>query len=205
MRTITEGYTCALPRANYTAPKSTVTFNLGYCNYKTFGNFCEQGVLFVTRLKENAKYEVLEVRETDCEQVPSDETIIFTGTQTKKKCPYRLRRITSIDKKTGHAITILTNIFTVSAAYIAKMYRARWHIEIFFKTIKQNLRIKKFYGQTENAVKTQIWIALIVYLLFLKLCEQCKYDDKNFTYFCLYFESGSQPLLNIPSPFLFNR
>ena len=161
----------------------TVTFDLGYCNYKTFGNFCEHGVLFVTRLKENAKYEVLEVRETDCEQVPSDETIIFTGTQTKKKCPYRLRRITSIDEKTGHAITILTNIFTVSAAYIAKMYRARWHIEIFFKTIKQNLRIKRFYGQTENAVKTQIWIALIVYLLFLKLRKQCTYEGKNFTYF----------------------
>ena len=123
------------------------------------------------------------MRKTDCEQVPSDQTIIFTGVQTKKKCPYRLRRITSIDEKSGHTIIILTNIFDVSAAYIAKMYRARWNIEIFFKTIKQNLRIKKFYAQTENAVKTQIWIALIVYLLFLKLRQLCKYEGKNFTYF----------------------
>ena len=161
----------------------TVTFDLGYCNYKTFGNFCETGVLFVTRLKENATYKVIEVRKTDCEQVPSDQTIIFTGVQTKKKCPYRLRRITSIDEKSGHTIIILTNIFDVSATYIAKMYRARWNIEIFFKTIKQNLRIKKFYAQTENAVKTQIWIALIVYLLFLKLRQLCKYEGKNFTYF----------------------
>lgn len=161
----------------------TITFDLGYCNYTTFGNFCEKGVLFITRLKENATYEVIDVRETDCEHVPSDETIVFSGTQTKKKCPHRLRKITSIDKKTGHVITILTNIFNVSATYIAKLYRARWNIEIFFKTIKQNLRIKKFYGQTENAVKTQIWIALIVYLLFLKLRELCTYEGKNFTYF----------------------
>ena len=65
----------------------TVTFDLGYCNYKTFGNFCEHGVLFVTRLKENATYEVVEVRETDCEQVPSDETIIFFRYTDEEKMP----------------------------------------------------------------------------------------------------------------------
>ena len=72
---------------------------------------------------------------------------------------------------------------TLSAEYVAKMYRARWNIEIFFKTIKQNLRIKKFFGETENAVKTQIWIALIVYLLFMKLRQLCTRPGKNFTDF----------------------
>ena len=79
--------------------------------------------------------------------VEFDKIIEFTGKQTKKKCPHSLRIIRSTDEKTGNAITILTNIFNITAEYIAKMYRARWNIEIFFKTIKQNLRIKKFYGQ----------------------------------------------------------
>lgn len=68
-----------------------------------------------------------------------DGTIVFTGSQTKKKCPHELRRVKSIDEKTGKFIVILTNDFSVSAEYIAKMYRARWNIEIFFKTLKQNL------------------------------------------------------------------
>ena len=101
--------------------------------------------------------------------MPTDETIEFTGARTKNKCQYRLRRIVSIDEKTGKSIVILTNDFRVTAEYAARLYRARWNIEIFFKAIKQDLRIKKFYGESENAVKTQIWIAMIVYLLFLKL------------------------------------
>lgn len=76
-------------------------------------------------------------------------------------------------------------IFDLSAQYIAKLYRARWSIERFFKTMKQNLRIKKLYGQSENAVKTQIWIALIVYVLYLKLRQIRRYGGKNFTDFIL--------------------
>ena len=162
----------------------TSAFDMGYCNYESFGTFCEQGILFVTRLKENARYDVVETRETKSELVPEDETIAFTGSQTKKKCPYELRRVKSIDEKTGNAIVILTNDFSVSAEYIAKLYRARWNIEIFFKAIKQNLKIKKFFGESENAVKTQIWIALIVYLLYLKLRQMSTMQSsKNFTNF----------------------
>lgn len=165
----------------------TATFDLGYTNYERYGKFCEEGIYFVTRLKDNAQYKVIESRETKSELVPTDETIEFTGARTKNKCPYRLRRIVSIDEKTGKSIVVLTNDFRVTAEYAARLYRARWNIEIFFKAIKQNLRIKKFYGESEKAVKTQIWIAMIVYLLFLKLRQMstASYSSRSkcFTHF----------------------
>ena len=161
----------------------TVAFDKGYCNYAVFGDFCRDKIFFVTRLKENAKYRVVEEHKTKNKLITLDQTIEFSGAQTGKKCPFPLRIIESVDEKTGKKITILTNIFTLTAEYVAKMYRARWNIEIFFKTIKQNLRIKKFFGETENAVKTQIWIALIVYLLFMKLRQLCTRPGKNFTDF----------------------
>lgn len=109
--------------------------------------------------------------------------IEFTGIQTGRKCPFPLRVIKSVDEKTGKEITILTNIFNLTAGYIAGMYRVGWNIEIFFKTIKRNLRIKKFFDRTENTVKTQIRIALTVYLLYMKLRQLCIYGGKNFTNF----------------------
>lgn len=166
----------------------TATFDKGYNNYATFADFCDKKIEFVTRLKENAKYKVIENHPLASDNITLDQTIEFTGAQTKKKCPYRLRIIRSVDEKMGNSITILTNIFNLSAVDIAKMYRARWNIEIFFKTIKQNLKIKKFYGESENAVKTQIWIALIAYLLYLKLKELCKNSNKNFTHFVCEFK-----------------
>lgn len=168
----------------------TVAFDKGYCNYKVFGDFCTEGINFVTRLKENAKYDVLESRETSGKLITLDQTIKFTGIQTGKKCPDELRIVKSVDEKTKNEITILTNIFDVTAEEAAKLYRARWNIEIFFKTIKQNLKIKKFYGETENAVKTQIWIAMIVYLLYLKLCQGSSTAGKNFTHFISEFSIG---------------
>jgi len=103
-------------------------------------------------------------------------------------------------------VAVLTNDFNVSAKYAARLYRARWNIEIFFKAIKQNLRIKKFYGESENAVKTQIWIALIVYLLFLKLRQLSRNEGKNFTHFvseisvCLFERSDLFEFFSGPPP-----
>lgn len=91
--------------------------------------------------------------------------------------------VKSIDEKTGKPIVILTNDFSVSAEYIAKMYRARCNIEIFFKTLKQSLEIEKFFGESENAVKAQIWIALIVYLLYLRRRQLTAFSNKNFPSF----------------------
>ena len=190
----------------------TAAFDKGYCNYKNFGTFCEKGIFFVTRLKENAQYAVIESRPTDSPLIPTDQTIVFTGKKTQKTCPHQLRKVVSIDEKTNKSITILTNIFDMNAADIAKLYRARWNIEIFFKTIKQNLRVKKFYGQSQNAVETQIWIALIVYVLYLKLRQMSTYEGKNFTDFisglkvCLFerkdlfgwFTSAPPPLQGLP-------
>ena len=161
----------------------TVAIDKGYCNYERFGSCCDQGILFVTRLKDNARYEVVESRRTKSLLVPDDGTIVFTGSQTRKKCLHELRRVKSIDEKTGKSIVILTNNFSVSAEYIAKLYRARCNIEIFFKTLKQNLEIEKFFGESENAVKAQIWIALIVYLLYLRLHQLTAFSNKNFPSF----------------------
>lgn len=93
------------------------------------------------------------------------QTIEFTGTQTAKKCPVPMRRIGYEDSVTGKRYTFLTNNFKLSARTIADIYKARWQVELFFKWIKQNLKIKSFIGTSKNAVKTQIWIALCVFLI----------------------------------------
>ena len=93
-----------------------------------------------------------------------DQTIMMTGCYTKKGYPEKLRRVCFFDSENNKRLVFLTNNFTLPALTIAKLYKYRWQIELFFKWIKQNLRIKTFYGTSNNAVKTQIWIAIIVYL-----------------------------------------
>ena len=95
----------------------------------------------------------------------SDQRIRLTGKHTADYYPERLRRIHLIVPKTGKSLVLLTNNFKLSAVTIAALYKARWQVELFFKWIKQHLRIKRLYGTTENAVKTQIWIAISVYVL----------------------------------------
>ena len=94
-----------------------------------------------------------------------DQNIGLKTTQSKRDYPEKLRRIRFIDAETGKSLVFITNHFGLPAITIARIYKSRWHIELFFKWIKQNLRIKTFYGTTENAVKTQIWIAICVYLM----------------------------------------
>ena len=153
-------------------------FDRGYFNFETFRKFCDEGIFFVTRLKTNIKHEITKTNEIpkkdEFKNILSDELIKFTSNEGKKKCPNELRKIVSVDEKTGKEITLLTNIFDMDSAEIANMYRRRWRIELFFKATKQNVKIKKFFGQSENAVKTQIWIAMIVYLLFAILTATMK-------------------------------
>lgn len=153
-------------------------FDRGYFNFETFEKFCKEGILFVTRLKDNTKHETMEEIEVpkrkEFKNILSDEKIKFTSKVGKEKCPSKLRKIVSVDEKTGKKITLLTNIFDMDSSEIAAIYRRRWRIELFFKSIKQNVKIKKFFGQSENAVKTQIWIAMIVYLLFAILTATMK-------------------------------
>jgi len=95
----------------------------------------------------------------------SDQTIRLNGLRTKTHFPHDLRRISFLDAETGKLLVFATNNFEIDVLVVAKIYKARWQIELFFKWVKQNLRVKAFFGLSENAVKTQIWIVISVYLM----------------------------------------
>lgn len=154
---------------------SIVAIDKGYNDYEWYKQLTDKGIFFVTRLKTNAKYRVISRRDVlKNKGLSSDQTIEFTGVQTAKKCPIPLRRIGYKDSVTGKRYVFLTNNFQLSARTIADIYKARWQVELFFKWIKQNLKIKSFVGTSKNAVMTQIWIAMCIYLLLSYLKFQSK-------------------------------
>ena len=162
---VTVGRTLTFPKG------SIVVVDKGYNDYTWYKQLTDNGIFFVTRLKVNARYRTLCRRPVlKGKGLLCDQTIEFTGAQTAKKCPVPLRRIAYRDTQTGKRYVFLTNNFKLAAKTIANIYKARWQVELFFKWIKQNLKIKSFVGTSKNAVMTQIWIALCVYLLlaFLK-------------------------------------
>jgi IS4 transposase len=143
-----------------------ITYDKGHTDFKQFATYCNTGIYFVTRLKKNADYKVVKRNDVSIyKNISSDQIIEMTGYFTSKKCPLKLRRIRSRDPKTGKYIVILTNQMDWAPTTIAAINKDSWQIEIFFKTIKQNLKIKKFFGTSKNAVMTQLWIALITHLL----------------------------------------
>jgi hypothetical protein len=144
---------------------SIVVEDLGYTDYAWYGQLTAQKIFFVTRQKSNARYRVLERRPVNTALgLVSDETIQLTGAKARE-CSKPLRRIVYQDPETGKVYVFLTNHFRLAAKTIADIYKERWQVEIFFRWIKQNLKIKAFIGNSENAVMTQIYAALIVYLL----------------------------------------
>jgi len=154
---------------------SVVVMDKAYNDYSWYKQLTDNGIFFVTRLKTNAKYRVTERREVlQNKGLTSDQTIEFTGLQIAKKCPVQLRRIGYRDSVTGKHYVFLTNNFKLAARTIADIYKARWQVELFFKWVKQNLKIKSFVGTSKNAVMTQIWIALCMYLLLAFLKFQSK-------------------------------
>ena len=145
---------------------SIVACDRGYNDYGWYNQLTQKGIFFVTRLKKSAQYRIVSRHTVPSEQgLRSDQTIAFTSLQARKHCPMPLRRIGYRDPLTGKHYVFLTNHFALSAKTIADIYKQRWQIELFFKWIKQNLKIKTFIGTSKNAVMTQIWIALCVYLL----------------------------------------
>ena len=148
-------------------PGSIVAVDKGYIDYRLFRAWDEQGVYFVTRQKQNAAYRVLERRALPRNRnILHDEIIELTSTWgSSKHRPRRLRRVVVWDREQGREIVLLTNHLEFGASTIAAIYKERWQIEIFFKTLKQNLKIKTFVGTTENAVQIQIWTALLALLL----------------------------------------
>ena len=156
---------------------SMVAIDRGYNDYAWYKQLTEKGIFFVTRLKSNAKTRVVSRRSVLADKgLTSDQSIEFTGTQTANKCPIPLRRIGYRDPETGKHYVFLTNNFKLAAKTIADIYKARWQVELFFKWVKQNLKIKSFIGTSKNAVMTQVWIALCVYLLlaFIKFQSKLK-------------------------------
>lgn len=145
---------------------SMVAFDKGYVDYQWFNSLTKQGVFFVTRLRAKAVYTVKERHPVNRKlSVLSDQVIQFNSPYALKRGAPPLRRIGYRDPETGKFYEFLTNHFKLSAATIAAIYKDRWQVELFFKAIKQNLKIKAFVGTSRNAVLTQIWIAMITYLL----------------------------------------
>jgi hypothetical protein len=148
------------------APGTIVVDDRGYNDYRLFADWAESGVYFVTRMKDNALFEVVEEREPPQNRnIVKDQIIRLTGTGAHEKCPHLLRRVEAIREDAGETLVFLTNHLGLGASTIAAIYKDRWQIELFFKAIKQNLKIKTFIGTSANAVKTQIWTALIAMLL----------------------------------------
>jgi len=177
--TITDGKTSDIEVGRTVKfPKgSMVAIDRGYNDYAWYNQLTAKGIFFVTRLKSNANSRVISRRPILPDKgLTSDHTIEFTGIQTAKKCPIPLRRVGYRDPETGKHYIFLTNNFTLAAKTIADIYKARWQVELFFKWVKQNLKIKSFIGTSKNAVMTQIWIALCVYLLlsFIKFQSKLK-------------------------------
>lgn len=145
---------------------SIVAFDKGYVDYQWFASLTEQGVSFVTRFRSKSVYKVLERRPaSDGKGITSDQLIQLNSAHALKRGAPRLRRVGFVDKDSGKRYVFLTNNFTLCAATIAAIYKDRWQVELFFKAIKQNLKIKAFVGRSKNAILTQIWIAMITYLL----------------------------------------
>ena len=177
--TITEGKTSDIEIGRMLSfpAGSIVAIDRGYTDYQWYNQLNNKGIFFVTRLKSNASYKVIKRHPVlKNKGLTSDQTIILTGIGAAKDCPIQLRRIGYRDQQTGKQYVFLTNHFKLAAKTIADIYKARWQVELFFKWIKQNLKIKSFVGTSKNAVMTQIWIALCVYLLiaFIKFHAKIK-------------------------------
>jgi len=154
----------------------------GYIDYARLHRFTEKGASFVIRAKENLRFRRVYSRKIDKQcGLRCDQTIVLTGLYSKNDYPQHLRRIRYYDAINGRYMTFLTNNFNVEAFTVAELYKSRWQIELFFKWIKQHLRIKAFYGNSMNAVKTQIWVAITVYVLVAIIKKKLKIDTSLYT------------------------
>ena len=146
-------------------PKSTVVFDRAYVDYEWMNSLNQNDVYFVTRCKSNCKFKVFESRKTNRTRGHICDQLIYLKSKTGEKYKGKLRRISYRDPETNKKLTFLTNRMDLATQTICDLYKSRWKVELFFKTLKQNLKIKKFLGTSSNAVKAQIMVALIAYLL----------------------------------------
>jgi hypothetical protein len=161
---------------------SIVAVDRGYNDYTLFGKWTDRGVFFVTRLKDNAAYAVVESAMGPLPRnILADELIRFTGAQAVKDCPHVMRRVVVWDPIHEREIVLLSNLLHFGPTTIAAIYKDRWEIELFFKALKQNLKVKSFVGTSRNALLIQIWTALIAMLLlkWLHHLSQAKWSFSN--------------------------
>ena len=166
---------CPVPGAYYIMDRA-------YVDFERLFKLDQAKAFFVTRAKSNLdftrRYSRLGHRPSG---IICDQTIVLSGPQSRHKYPAALRRIHFHDKEQNKRLTFLTNNFELPPLTIVQLYKARWKIELFFKWIKQHLRIKKFFGTSANAVKTQIWIAICVYLLVAIMRKELKLEPNLYT------------------------
>ena len=145
---------------------SFIVADRAYNDYALFAKWTDQGVFFVTRLKDNADYKVVRrLTPPQNRNIRRDQIIRFCGAKASLKCPHELRRVEFWDEENEKLLVFVTNNLELGASTIAMLYKERWQIEVFFKTLKQTLKVKTFIGTSENALRIQIWTALIAILL----------------------------------------
>jgi transposase len=163
-------------------PGAIYVMDRAYVDFTRLHKMHQAGAFFVTRTKSNMKAHRLYSASTDrTTGIICDQTIALDGHYARQHYPERLRRVRFRDPETGKALVFLTNHFDLPALTIAALYKNRWQVELFFKWIKQHLRIKQFYGTSENAVKTQIWIAVSVYVLVAIVKKRLGLDASLYT------------------------
>jgi IS4 transposase len=171
-----KGHDLSVARTVSLAPGSIIVLDRGYIDYALFGNWTENGIYFVTRLKDNADYLVLdELQVPKNRNILADQLILLTGYYTQRKCSHLLRRVVAWDKENQRKIVLLTNHLDFGATTISAIYKDRWQIELLFKALKQNLKVKTFVGTSENVLYVQIWTALIAMLLVKYLQFKAKF------------------------------
>ena len=178
---MTEGKQADVRHAHFmTLPKrSIVVADRGYQDFSMLYSWNNNDIYFVIRLKKSINHEMVEelpLRENDKGNILKDELIILTEEDTKQHYPKLIRRVAVYDEKNDKVIELLTNNLTWTASTIAELYKQRWMVEIFFKELKQHLKIKSFIGTNENAMWIQIWTALITLLILRYLKEVAKYN-----------------------------
>jgi hypothetical protein len=163
-------------------PAAIYVMDRGYLDFERLFVLHRAGAFFVTRTKSNTDFRRVYSAPSDHGQgIICDQTITLSGFYAQQHYPIHLRRIRFKDPESGKTLVFLTNLFGQSASTICALYKARWQVELFFKWIKQHLRIKQFYGTSENAVKTQIWVAVSVYVLVAIVKKRLHLDVSLYT------------------------
>jgi transposase len=163
-------------------PGSVYVMDRAYIDFERLHTLTQLFAFFVTRAKTNLRFKRLYSHAVDKTLgTICDQTILLTGFYSSQRYPDKLRRIKHYDAETDRTFVFLTNNFLLSSSTIAHLFKCRWQIELFFKWMKQHLRIKAFYGTSQNAVKTQIWIAVSVYVLVAIIKKRLKLDRSLYT------------------------